>query len=62
MVQRKLSPIFLRLLLNMYTSQVTSIVWKGVCPERFLVNNEVKQGGVLSLVLFVFTLTAFWSG
>ena len=30
LVQRKLSPIFLRLLLNMYTSHVTRIMWTGV--------------------------------
>ena len=52
LVQRKLSPIFLRLLLNMYTSHVTRIMWNGVFSERFLVKNGVKQGGVLSPVLF----------
>ena len=51
LVQRKLSPIFLRLLLNMYTSHVTRIMWNGVFSERFLVKNGVKQGGVLSLSL-----------
>jgi len=36
----------------MYTSHVTRIIWNGVFSERFLVKNGVKQGGVLSPVLF----------
>ena len=52
LVQRKLSPIFYRLLLDMYTSHVTRIMWNGVLSERLLVKNGVKQGGVLSRVLF----------
>jgi len=35
-----------------YTSHVTRIMWNGVFSERFLVKNGVKQGGVLSPVLF----------
>jgi len=43
LVQRKLSPIFLRLLLNMYTSHVTRIMWNGVFSERFLVKMELNK-------------------
>ena len=44
LVQRKLSPIFLRLLLNMYTFHATRIMWNGVFSERFLVKNGVCSG------------------
>ena len=44
-VPRKLSPIFLRLLLNMYTSHVTRIMWNGVFSERFLVKIELNKAG-----------------
>jgi len=54
LVQHKLYPIFLRLLLNMYTSHVTRIMWNGVFSERFPVKNGVKQGGVLSPVLCIY--------
>jgi len=42
----------LRLLLNMYTRQVTRVSWNGVFSRPFTVSNGVKQGGVLSPILF----------
>ena len=42
----------LRLLLNMYTSHVTRVSWNGVFSPPFTVRNGVKQGGVLSPILF----------
>ena len=49
---RNLPPVFIRLLLNMYTSHVTRIMWNVFFSDRFSVCNGVKQGGVLSPLLF----------
>ena len=43
LLDRKLSPVCIRLLVNMYTSQVTRVEWNGVCSDYFSVRNEVKQ-------------------
>ena len=51
---RDLPPVFVRLLLNMYTGHVTCVLWNGIFSDRFSVYNGVKQGGVLSPVLFTF--------
>ena len=42
----------IRLLLNVYTSNFVRVAWCNVLSEYFLVTNGVKQGGVLSPVLF----------
>ena len=52
LLSRNISAVYVRHLLNMYTSHVTRILWNGVFSERFPVYNGVKQGGVLSPVLF----------
>ena len=36
----------------MYTSHVTRVEWNGVCSDYFSVRNGVKQGGMISSVLF----------
>jgi len=43
---------YLRLMLNMYTNHVTRVSWNGICSAVFLIKNGVKQGGVISPVLF----------
>ena len=35
-----------------HTRHVTRVSWNGVCSNRFLIKNGVKQGGVLSHILF----------
>jgi hypothetical protein len=47
-----LPPTYLRLLFNFYTGHVTRVSWNGVCSDSFQVKNGVKQGGVISPVLF----------
>ena len=49
---RDIPPVSLRLLLNMYTCHGTRIAVNGFCSKSFSVLNEVKQGGVFSLLLF----------
>ena len=52
LINRNVSCIYLRFLLNMYTKQLIRIKWNNTCSEYFNVTNGVKQGGVLSPLLF----------
>jgi len=52
LTKRDLPPTVLRLLLNMYTRQVTRISWNGVFSRPSAVSSGVKQGGILSPILF----------
>ena len=52
LLDRKLPVACIRLLANIYTRRVTRVSWNGVCSNRFLVKNGVKQGGVLSPIFF----------
>ena len=49
---RGLSPIIIRLILNMYVCQKFQIKWNGVMSDMFDVSNGVRQGGVISPILF----------
>jgi Reverse transcriptase (RNA-dependent DNA polymerase) len=44
----------LRILINFYTNRHVRVAWSGVMSDYFLAANGVKQGGVLSLVLFLY--------
>ena len=52
LLKREMSPLVLRLLLYMYTNQTLRVKWGSVMSESFTVMNGVKQGGVLSPILF----------
>ncbi len=43
----------LRLLSVLYTNQTLQVKWKSITGAGFSLLNGVKQGGVLSTVLFV---------
>ena len=45
-------PLIVRLLLNMYTKQSLQVKWDNVLSPSFHVTNGVRQGGVLSPLLF----------
>ncbi len=47
-----LSPVALSLLLYMYTYQSLKVRWGTITGNKFNVKNGVKQGGVLSPILF----------
>ena len=49
---RGLPPHAVRLLLGLYTRQTARVLWDGTYSDNFEVMNGVKQGGVLSPVLF----------
>jgi hypothetical protein len=44
--------LFVRLLINMYINQRLRVKWNSSVSDTFIVHNGVKQGGVLSPVLF----------
>ena len=45
---RKLCPIVLRLLMNIYVNQCLQVKWNSLVSDRFSIANRVKQGGVVS--------------
>ena len=45
-------PLFLRFLMNTYCKQQMRVKWNGTISSTFSTCNGVKQGGVLSLILF----------
>ncbi len=53
LLNRNLSLVVVRLLLyNMYTNQSLKVRWGTITGDKFNVKNGVKQGGVLSPILF----------
>jgi len=52
LLRRDIPGVYIRLLLNMYTNHVTRVSWNGICSRPFVVGNGVKQGGVISPILF----------
>ena len=52
LVDKMLSPVRVRLLLNVYTSHVCRVSWNEACSVPFSVLNGVRQGGVICPVLF----------
>ena len=50
--KRKIPVLVRRLLLDMYTRQKMQTVWNGSNSDTFTVLNGVKQGGILSPILF----------
>ena len=52
LIDRKLPCVVLRLLYKLYPNHFTRVIWNGVQSSWFKVVNGVKQGGVLSPLLF----------
>jgi hypothetical protein len=52
LMERKLDPIFLRLILFIYSNQQCDVKWCGKFSKRFTVSNGVRQGGVSSGIFF----------
>ena len=50
--KRGIPPCIIRVLLCFYTSNLFRVAWNGVMSYYFLATNGVKQGGVLSPVIF----------
>jgi hypothetical protein len=52
LIERNLCPVIIRLLLYMYLNQSLVVKWNGCYSSRFNVSNGVKQGGIISPILF----------
>ena len=52
LLQRKVNTVYLRCLLHMYTNQKLLVKWNGHSSDLFTVKNGIKQGGILSPLLF----------
>ena len=52
LVERGVDPIFLRLIMFIYTNQKCDVKWGSEHSERFSVSNGVRQGAVSSAILF----------
>ena len=52
LLKRNIPSIYLRFLLNLYTNSVARVSWNGILSKPFIVENGVKQGGIISPVLF----------
>jgi len=52
LIVRGLNALLIRFLLKLYTKQTLRIYWNGIVSDSFMVTNGVKQGGVLSPILF----------
>ncbi|CAL4122699.1 unnamed protein product, partial [Meganyctiphanes norvegica] len=52
LIAKGMCPITVRYLLNMYMTQKIQVKWNGIISDPFGVSNGVRQGGVLSPLLF----------
>jgi hypothetical protein len=52
LIERNVPPLIIRVLLNMYSGQHVRVLWNGIFSCDFPVKNGVKQGGVISPILF----------
>ena len=52
LLKRNMPPHVVRVLMNMYTGQQVRVSWNGIFSSSFGVTNGVKQGGILSPILF----------
>ena len=52
LLDRGMCPLTVRLLLSMYTKQKLQVKWNRCISPKFDVTNGVRQGGVLSPLLF----------
>ena len=51
MIKRKILPLVIRLIMEMYEKQSMAVRWNSEYSDSFGVSNGVKQGGLLSPIL-----------
>lgn len=52
LIKRRLPPCIIRILISFYVDNFVYVSWLGFSSDLFIASNGVKQGGVLSPVLF----------
>ena len=52
LIQKGMCPLYCKFLATLYTSQLLNVKWENKFSDVFKVHNGVKQGGVLSPLLF----------
>ena len=52
LLERDIPPIYVRLLINLYKNQITSVEWDRKTSRSFKSKNGVRQGAILSPILF----------
>ncbi|MEL6989919.1 MAG: reverse transcriptase domain-containing protein, partial [Bacteroidota bacterium] len=52
LIDKGMSPLVSRLLIIMYSNIKAQVKWQGTWSDRFQIRNGVKQGGVMSPLLF----------
>ena len=52
LIERGLPPCIVRVLINLYTVNQVRVLWAGLTSDYFSALNGVKQGGVISPILF----------
>ena len=60
LVNRQMPAPIIRVLINFYNGNYVRVAWGGIVSDYFLAVNGIKQGGVLSPVLFVYILMVCW--
>ena len=53
LISRGMNIMFVKFLLKLYTNQTLRVNWQNSLSDQFYVTNGVRQGGVLSPVLFI---------
>ena len=61
LLKKGMPPVFVRLLLVMYEKQKAAVRWNNVLSETSSVNNGVKQGAILSPILFCVYIDSLFS-
>ena len=61
LVGKGVCPTLLKLLFNMYSQQTMTVQWGDVTSDAFKTSNGVKQGGVLSPILFTLYIDILFS-
>ena len=52
LLDKKMCPRTVKLLFYMYTNQSSYVTWYNNCSETYIISNGVKQGGIISPLLF----------
>ena len=61
LLDAKIPPVIVRLIIYMYQKQSANVRWEGKLSRKFNISNGVKQGAVLSPILFCFYMNNLFS-